>query len=55
MKQHYTYNSTHRHELNVKSLETYLTNAIPNLALPLEVSQFKLGQSNPTYLLKDAK
>ncbi|KAG0172415.1 hypothetical protein DFQ28_010730 [Apophysomyces sp. BC1034] len=41
------------HELNTAVLEAYLTNHIPGFIPPLQISQFKLGQSNPTYLLKD--
>lgn len=41
------------HELNVESLESHLLKVIPGFKAPLEISQFKLGQSNPTYLLKD--
>lgn len=44
-----------RHELDSKSLETYLLKSIPGFKSPLEVSQFNHGQSNPTYLLKDGK
>ncbi|KAG2205949.1 hypothetical protein INT47_005267 [Mucor saturninus] len=42
------------HELNVQVLETYLVQHIPGFTAPLNISQFQLGQSNPTYLLKDA-
>ncbi|RUP12616.1 hypothetical protein BC936DRAFT_139803 [Jimgerdemannia flammicorona] len=42
------------HQIDVLKLEKYLLNHIPGLKLPLQVSQFKLGQSNPTYLLNDA-
>lgn len=45
----------HRHHIDVKTLETYLTGKIPGFKAPLDVSQFKFGQSNPTYLLADAK
>ncbi|KAF7725777.1 hypothetical protein EC973_009394 [Apophysomyces ossiformis] len=41
------------HELNIAILEEYLVKNVPGFARPLQVSQFKLGQSNPTYLLKD--
>ncbi|KAI9320542.1 kinase-like domain-containing protein [Dichotomocladium elegans] len=41
------------HELNVAALEAYLVAHIPEFRTPLEVKQFKLGQSNPTYLIKD--
>ncbi|KAI7865801.1 kinase-like domain-containing protein [Spinellus fusiger] len=42
------------HEIDVQTLEKYLTKHIPGFSSPLQVSQFKLGQSNPTYLLKDS-
>jgi aminoglycoside phosphotransferase (APT) family kinase protein len=32
-------------------LEQYLRDRVPGFAGPLEVQQFKGGQSNPTYLL----
>ncbi|EPB81173.1 aminoglycoside phosphotransferase [Mucor circinelloides 1006PhL] len=41
------------HELDTKSLESYLQKVIPGFTTPLHVSQFNHGQSNPTYLLKD--
>jgi aminoglycoside phosphotransferase (APT) family kinase protein len=44
-----------RHELNAQSLESYLIKSIPGFMGPMEISQFNHGQSNPTYLLKDAK
>lgn len=37
------------------ALENYLEKNVPGFSRPLEISQFKLGQSNPTYLLKDGK
>lgn len=45
----------YRHQIDVKSLETYLSEKIPGFKAPLDVSQFSFGQSNPTYLLADAK
>jgi aminoglycoside phosphotransferase (APT) family kinase protein len=41
-----------RHRFDVASLERYLTAHIHDLRGPLEVEQFKGGQSNPTFLLK---
>ncbi|KAI8147441.1 kinase-like domain-containing protein [Fennellomyces sp. T-0311] len=43
------------HELNAAALEDYLVKNVPGFTRPLEISQFKLGQSNPTYMLKDGK
>ncbi|CAO3597369.1 unnamed protein product [Absidia cylindrospora] len=42
------------HELDTASLEAYLAKQIPGFTTPMTVSQFSHGQSNPTYLLKDA-
>ncbi|KAG0236958.1 hypothetical protein BGW42_002171 [Actinomortierella wolfii] len=42
------------YQLDASKLEPYLSIHIPGLACPIKVSQFKLGQSNPTYLLTDA-
>lgn len=39
-------------ELDVKSLEEYLIKYIPGLIPPVEVSQFRTGHSNLTYLIK---
>ncbi|KAI8146910.1 kinase-like domain-containing protein [Fennellomyces sp. T-0311] len=41
------------HELNEKVLEAYLVANVAGFVAPLEIKQFKHGQSNPTYLLKD--
>ncbi|KAI8887985.1 APH-domain-containing protein [Backusella circina FSU 941] len=41
------------HEIDVDKLEAYLLKSVPGFKGPLDVSQFKHGQSNPTYLLKD--
>jgi len=38
--------------VDISMLEAYLTAHIPGFAGPLTVSQFKGGQSNPTYLLE---
>lgn len=40
--------------IEAASLETALTEQIADIALPLEVVQFRGGQSNPTYLITDA-
>ncbi|KAJ4385740.1 hypothetical protein N0V93_010170 [Gnomoniopsis smithogilvyi] len=40
-----------RQPIDVKSLETYLQNNVPDISLPLDIKQFGYGQSNPTYLL----
>jgi aminoglycoside phosphotransferase (APT) family kinase protein len=40
-----------RHRFDVARLETYLRGAIEGFRGPLEVEQFKGGQSNPTYRL----
>lgn len=40
--------------IEAASLETALTAQIADIALPLEVVQFRGGQSNPTYLITDA-
>jgi aminoglycoside phosphotransferase (APT) family kinase protein len=39
------------HSVNLAKLEAYLTQSISGFAGPLQISQFKGGQSNPTYLL----
>src|SRR3569832_2360110 len=39
------------HRFDVKKLETYLADRIEGFQTPLEVRQFKGGQSNPTYQL----
>ncbi|KAF0357976.1 APH-domain-containing protein [Gigaspora margarita] len=43
-----------RLQINVSKLEQYLVSRIPGFKTPLEVKQFKYGQSNPTYHLIDA-
>jgi aminoglycoside phosphotransferase (APT) family kinase protein len=40
-----------RHRFDVVALEGYLRNRIEGFSGPLEVEQFRGGQSNPTYLL----
>lgn len=49
------YKPTNRHELNIAALEGYLVANVPGFKAPLDVKQFKHGQSNPTYLIKDGK
>ena len=39
------------HEIDIDRLSAYLAEQLPGLALPLQVRQFRGGQSNPTYLL----
>lgn len=39
-------------ELDLRSLERYLAGAVPGFAPPLQLRQFRGGQSNPTYLLE---
>src|ERR1700733_2391012 len=41
-----------RLRFDVSRLEAYLREQVPGFAGPLVVSQFKGGQSNPTYLLE---
>jgi aminoglycoside phosphotransferase (APT) family kinase protein len=41
-----------RHRFDVGGLEAWLTANMPGFEGPLQVEQFKGGQSNPTYLLK---
>ncbi|KAI7522479.1 hypothetical protein KC316_g19220, partial [Hortaea werneckii] len=40
-----------RQPIDLKSLEKYIENEVPEIKTPLEVKQFGYGQSNPTYLL----
>ncbi|KAI8631448.1 acyl-CoA dehydrogenase family member 11 [Xylariaceae sp. FL1651] len=40
-----------RHPIDVKALEKYISQNVPEIKLPLEVKQFGFGQSNPTYQL----
>src|SRR5580692_4366976 len=42
---------TAAHAIDVKKLEAYLADRIEGFQTPLEVRQFKGGQSNPTYQL----
>ncbi|KAJ2802980.1 hypothetical protein H4S07_004565, partial [Coemansia furcata] len=41
------------HELDIVKLEAFLAKSMPDLALPLSLKQFSVGQSNPTYLVCD--
>lgn len=41
-----------RLRFDVARLETYLTEQLPGFAGPIVASQFKGGQSNPTYLIE---
>ena len=41
-----------RHRFDVAALQAWLAQNMPGFAGPLQVEQFKGGQSNPTYLLK---
>ncbi|KAI1820103.1 phosphotransferase enzyme family protein [Xylaria intraflava] len=43
-----------RHPIDVKALEKYLTEHVPEIKVPLDVKQFGFGQSNPTYQLTSA-
>ncbi|KAI1112904.1 phosphotransferase enzyme family protein [Nemania sp. NC0429] len=43
-----------RHPIDVKALEQYLTQHVPEIRVPLDVKQFGFGQSNPTYQLTSA-
>ena len=43
----------HSHDLPVHLLENYLVAHLPNFIRPLTVRQFKVGQSNPTFLVLD--
>ncbi|KAJ3331963.1 hypothetical protein HDU76_001691 [Blyttiomyces sp. JEL0837] len=40
-------------QIDGAKLTAYLTTAVPNFKGPLQIKQFKLGQSNPTYFLTD--
>ncbi|RYP80304.1 hypothetical protein DL769_002538 [Monosporascus sp. CRB-8-3] len=43
-----------RHPIDVKALERYISEHVPEIEVPLEVKQFGFGQSNPTYQLTSA-
>ncbi|KAI8945545.1 kinase-like domain-containing protein [Xylaria longipes] len=43
-----------RQQIDVKALEQYLSQHVPEIKAPLEVKQFGFGQSNPTYQLTSA-
>ncbi|ETW74830.1 hypothetical protein HETIRDRAFT_442731 [Heterobasidion irregulare TC 32-1] len=40
--------------IDVEQLNAYIGRSVPSIKAPLEVKQFKFGQSNPTYFLTDA-
>ncbi|KAL4751768.1 hypothetical protein BDW72DRAFT_212547 [Aspergillus terricola var. indicus] len=40
-----------RQEIDIPSLERYISNNVPHISTPIDVKQFGFGQSNPTYLL----
>ncbi|KZF25894.1 APH-domain-containing protein [Xylona heveae TC161] len=42
-----------RQPINVESLNAYLSNHVPEIAIPVKIKQFGFGQSNPTYQLTD--
>ena len=43
-----------QHRFDEAALAAYLARALPEAEAPLSVRQFQGGQSNPTYLLRDA-
>ncbi|KAG7091168.1 hypothetical protein E1B28_010220 [Marasmius oreades] len=43
-----------RANIDIPNLLKYLKKHLPEMKMPLEVKQFKFGQSNPTYFLTDA-
>ncbi|KAG2366201.1 kinase-like domain-containing protein [Suillus spraguei] len=43
-----------RANVDIQKLNTYLKLHVPVVAAPIQVQQFKFGQSNPTYFLTDA-
>lgn len=42
-----------RQPIDVASLERYISENVPDIAVPVDVKQFGYGQSNPTYQLTD--
>jgi len=42
-----------RQPIDVASLERYIADNVPEIAVPIDVKQFGYGQSNPTYQLTD--
>ncbi|KAF5380575.1 hypothetical protein D9615_004657 [Tricholomella constricta] len=44
-----------RANIDVANLNAYLSQHAPGIKTPVDVKQFKFGQSNPTYFLTDAK
>ncbi|GKT83129.1 aminoglycoside phosphotransferase [Colletotrichum tofieldiae] len=43
-----------RHPIDLKALERYVDEHVPQIKTPLDIKQFGFGQSNPTYQLTDA-
>ncbi|OAX36873.1 kinase-like protein [Rhizopogon vinicolor AM-OR11-026] len=43
-----------RADIDIEKLNTYLKSHVPVVSAPVQVQQFKFGQSNPTYFLTDA-
>ncbi|KAG8769635.1 hypothetical protein FRC15_004474, partial [Serendipita sp. 397] len=43
-----------RAEISLDALNGFLGEKCPKVKVPVEVKQFKFGQSNPTYFLKDS-
>ncbi|KDQ52817.1 hypothetical protein JAAARDRAFT_197893 [Jaapia argillacea MUCL 33604] len=43
-----------RANIDVERLEAYIAEHVKRVEVPLEIKQFKFGQSNPTYFLTDA-
>lgn len=50
-----TSTSAIRQGIDVESLSKYLAQEVRSISLPIEVKQFKFGQSNPTYFITDSK
>ncbi|KAG2153193.1 kinase-like domain-containing protein [Suillus clintonianus] len=44
-----------RANVDIQELNTYLKSHVPSVAAPVQVQQFKFGQSNPTYFLTDSR
>ncbi|KAG2132292.1 kinase-like domain-containing protein [Suillus bovinus] len=45
---------TMRANVDIQKLNAYLNSHVPVIVAPVQVQQFKFGQSNPTYFLTDA-
>lgn len=50
-----TSTSAIRQGIDIDKLSNYLSKHVPEVSLPIDVKQFKFGQSNPTYFLTDSK